>query len=66
MGKHLSLDEGKYAGNFIISGIFVQTHLNSEPFGFIGTYEYYLEHNSMNVHWDSNTVDTYITVSTRN
>lgn len=62
IGKQLSLDEGKYAGTFLVSGVFEQTSLNSEPFDFIGTYAYYREHNSMNIHWDSNTVDTYITL----
>jgi putative ABC transport system permease protein len=62
IGKQISLDEEKYAGNFVISGVFEQTRFNSEPFDFIGTYEYYREHNSMNIHWDSNTVDTYITL----
>ena len=62
IGKQLSLDEGKYSGTFFVSGVFEQTPLNSEPFDFLGTYEYYRAQNSMNVHWDSNTVSTYITL----
>lgn len=62
IGNQLSLDEEKYAGTFFVSGVFEQTRLNSEPFDFVGTYEYYRAHNSMNIHWDSNTVDTYVTL----
>jgi len=62
IGKQLSLDEEKYSSTFFVSGVFEQTRLNSEPFDFIGTYEFYKEHNSTNIHWDSNTVNTYVTL----
>jgi len=62
IGKQLSLDEEKYSSTFFVSGVFEQTRLNSEPFDFVGTYEFYRERNSTNIHWDSNTVNTYITL----
>ncbi len=62
IGKQLTFDGERYGGTFVVTGVFKQTRLNSEPFDFIGTYEFLREHNSMNIHWDSNTVSTYVTL----
>ena len=62
IGKQLALDENRYGGTYTVSGVFVQSQYNSEPFDFIGTYEMYRSLNSMDTHWDSNTVLTYLTL----
>lgn len=61
-GKQLVFDEGKYSGTFVISGVFEQNKFNSDPFDFVGTYESFREKNTMSINWDSNRVNTFVTL----
>lgn len=62
IGRQLSLDQEQYSDTYVVAGVFEQSRFNSEPFDFVGTYEMYRSRNTMNIHWDSNTVHTYLTL----
>jgi putative ABC transport system permease protein len=62
IGKTVVLDDQQFGDTFQIAGIFEQAQLTSDPFDFLVTNEMLMEKNTMDVHWDSNTVYTYLTL----
>jgi putative ABC transport system permease protein len=60
MGKTITLDTESYGGTFIVSGLFEKTDRSSYQFDFLGTYQFRLENNSMDVHWDSNSALVFL------